>query len=170
MPFADGSFDAAVSFQVIEHVRDDAAFVSEIRRVLKPGAVVLLTTPNRTYRLRPGQKPWNRFHLREYSAPELEALLRGSFRQNAVWGIRGSDEVQEIEHARVRWALRRGPVSMIRRAMPEPVRQLLGRMAGAARGARKGTENWEAKYGLNDYYVIKERLEESLDLLAVCTR
>jgi SAM-dependent methyltransferase len=169
LPFAEGSFDAAVSFQVIEHVRDDASFVDELHKVLKPGGILILTTPNRTYRMRPGRKPWNPFHVREYDASELESLLAGAFAHVAVWGIRGKDEIQAIEHARVAWALRSGPVSAIRRAMPESLRQLVGGAVKAIRGASRQTQDWNTKYGLSDYFVIKTELANSLDLLAVCT-
>ncbi|MCB0503960.1 MAG: class I SAM-dependent methyltransferase, partial [Cyclobacteriaceae bacterium] len=36
LPFDDGSFDTVVSFQVIEHIKDDTTFLKEIHRVLKP--------------------------------------------------------------------------------------------------------------------------------------
>ena len=170
MPFPDGTFDAVVCFQVIEHVRDDAAFVAELGRVVKSGGSLILTTPNRTYRLKPGQKPWNPFHVREYHATELGALLGRSFRNVTVWGIRGRDAVQAIELARVAWALRSGPVAALRRRMPEPLRRSLGGILKALRGASAKTEDWESKYGLDDYFVIKEQLENSLDLLAVCSK
>ena len=44
---ADASFDVAVSFQVVEHLTDEAGYFREISRVLKPGGSALLTTPNR---------------------------------------------------------------------------------------------------------------------------
>ena len=44
--FGDESFDFVITFQVIEHIDDDAAFVSEIARVLRPGGRLILTTPN----------------------------------------------------------------------------------------------------------------------------
>jgi SAM-dependent methyltransferase len=44
-PFGDAAFDSVVSFQVLEHVRDPVFFVSEIRRVVKPGGRVLITVP-----------------------------------------------------------------------------------------------------------------------------
>ena len=40
-------FDAVVSFETIEHVADAGRFVSECARVLKPGGVFLVSTPNR---------------------------------------------------------------------------------------------------------------------------
>jgi 2-polyprenyl-3-methyl-5-hydroxy-6-metoxy-1,4-benzoquinol methylase len=46
LPFPDRSFDAAVSIEVIEHVEDQLAFLREIARVVKPGGIVVVTTPN----------------------------------------------------------------------------------------------------------------------------
>ena len=40
----DGSFDVVVSFQVLEHVRDLDTYFGEIRRVLRPGGRLLLST------------------------------------------------------------------------------------------------------------------------------
>lgn len=73
LPFADASFDVVLSFQVIEHVSDTRAYLEEARRVLRPGGTLVLITPDRSRRLLPGQKPWNRWHLREYSLAALVA-------------------------------------------------------------------------------------------------
>jgi len=45
LPFADGSFDAVLCSQVLEHVFTPVEFLTEIRRVLQPGGVLLLATP-----------------------------------------------------------------------------------------------------------------------------
>ncbi|MEJ0053557.1 MAG: methyltransferase domain-containing protein [bacterium] len=47
LPFPDASFDAVLSVSVIEHVDDPVRYLSEIRRVLKPGGVFYLAFPNR---------------------------------------------------------------------------------------------------------------------------
>lgn len=45
LPFADASFDLAVSFDVIEHLDDDLAALRELRRVVAPGGALLVTVP-----------------------------------------------------------------------------------------------------------------------------
>jgi SAM-dependent methyltransferase len=45
LPFAEGSFDAVLCSQVLEHVFKPEEFLSEIHRVLRPGGVLLLATP-----------------------------------------------------------------------------------------------------------------------------
>lgn len=45
LPFPDSHFDAAIATAIIEHVPNPGKFVEEIRRVLKPGGVCVITTP-----------------------------------------------------------------------------------------------------------------------------
>lgn len=47
LPFADGAFDVVLSFDVFEHIPDSDAHLREVRRVLRPGGVYLLQTPNK---------------------------------------------------------------------------------------------------------------------------
>ena len=46
LPYADDSLDAVVAIEVVEHVEDQFAFLRELARVAKPGAPVIVTTPN----------------------------------------------------------------------------------------------------------------------------
>jgi SAM-dependent methyltransferase len=46
LPFRDGSFDAVLFLEVLEHVLEEGRFLGEIRRVLAPGGALVLTTPN----------------------------------------------------------------------------------------------------------------------------
>jgi SAM-dependent methyltransferase len=46
LPFKSGSFDAAFSIYVLEHVADRDALVADIHRVLRPGGLFLALTPN----------------------------------------------------------------------------------------------------------------------------
>ena len=46
LPFKDGSFDCVISSQVIEHLAYDEVLFSEMRRVLRPGGMLILGTPD----------------------------------------------------------------------------------------------------------------------------
>jgi ubiquinone/menaquinone biosynthesis C-methylase UbiE len=84
----DNNFDCVVSFQVIEHIKNDRFYLQEIQRVLKPGGVALITTPNRKMSL--SRNPW---HIREYLAHELENLAKGIFSEVHMKGITGNEKV-----------------------------------------------------------------------------
>lgn len=88
LPFADRSFDCVISFQVIEHIVRDAELVREVHRVLRPGGRFILTTPNAPMSLT--RNPW---HVREYTAAELAALLGGPFPAVERLGVFGDDKV-----------------------------------------------------------------------------
>jgi SAM-dependent methyltransferase len=72
-PFRDRVFDLIYACEVIEHVPDDLFFLSEIRRTLKEGGELLLSTPNAA-RL-PFAKEKHPDHQRHYLYPELKAKL-----------------------------------------------------------------------------------------------
>ncbi|MCB0489370.1 MAG: class I SAM-dependent methyltransferase [Cyclobacteriaceae bacterium] len=86
----DNSFDTVISFQVIEHIKDDRSFLKEINRVLKPGGTAYLTTPNRIMSL--SRNPW---HIREYTADELLSLAKECFSAAEMKGIGGDELVMK---------------------------------------------------------------------------
>jgi SAM-dependent methyltransferase len=87
LPFADSSFDVVVSFETIEHLAAQEAFLDEIRRVLRPGGFVVLSCPNKIeYTDKRGYT--NEFHVRELYRAELAALVAPRFPQSAWYGQR----------------------------------------------------------------------------------
>jgi ubiquinone/menaquinone biosynthesis C-methylase UbiE len=89
LPFADASFDAVVSFETIEHIAAQEAFLDQARRVLRPGGLLILSCPNkREYSDR--RESVNPFHVRELYREELAALLAPRFAHTAWYGQKPS--------------------------------------------------------------------------------
>ncbi|OLR91645.1 class I SAM-dependent methyltransferase [Actinokineospora bangkokensis] len=75
LPVRTGAVDVVANLQVIEHLWDQEGFLLECHRVLRPGGVLLVTTPNRIT-FSPGRDtPLNPFHTRELAGAELAGLL-----------------------------------------------------------------------------------------------
>jgi SAM-dependent methyltransferase len=85
LPFADASFDKVITSEVLEHIQDDVAAISEMVRVLKPGGTFAATVPAWA----PEKINWMLSdeyhapksvggHVRIYSKTELAAKLRSS--------------------------------------------------------------------------------------------
>jgi SAM-dependent methyltransferase len=73
LPFDDGSFELVLCAETIEHVRDVQVLLSEIRRVLRPGGTLALTTPAH---LPVGRRPDPLSpHLRFFTRRSLRRLL-----------------------------------------------------------------------------------------------
>ena len=84
MTFPDASFDVVVSVDNLEHLPDPARNIMEIRRVLRPSGILILSTPNKELSSPGLAGTTNPFHFREFYFEELERLLRGSFRHLLV--------------------------------------------------------------------------------------
>jgi len=74
LPFTDGAFDVVLALDVLEHIRDDAACVREVARVLKPAGVLLATVPALPALWSVHDEAFH--HERRYSAGGLRHLLR----------------------------------------------------------------------------------------------
>ncbi len=89
LPLADASADLVVSFETVEHIDAQEAFVDEVARVLAPDGLLLLSCPNkREYSDRRGFV--NEFHVKELYREELEALVARRFRHARWYGQRPS--------------------------------------------------------------------------------
>jgi len=79
-----GSLDAVISTMVMEHVPDENAYLTEIRRILRPGGRAYVTTVFKKrwawyFRKRDGESVLDTSHLREYTdLASFRALVEGA--------------------------------------------------------------------------------------------
>ncbi|OBJ71406.1 class I SAM-dependent methyltransferase [Mycobacterium sp. 1274756.6] len=98
LPLPDGAVDVVVNFQVIEHLWDQPGFIAECARVLRPGGLLMISTPNRIT-FSPGRDtPINPFHTRELNAAELAELLTdGGFALESMNGLFHGPRLRELD-------------------------------------------------------------------------
>jgi len=162
------SFDTIVSFQVIEHLKDDRKFLKEIWRVLRPRGKAIITTPNKKKSLT--RNPW---HIREYTAGELKALADSIFDEVELSGITGNDKVwryYELNRKSVEKITRfdifdlqnRLPASLLK--IPYEILNRLNRNNLKSENDALVTEI------LQDDYLLSEDADQSLDLFCIMTK
>jgi SAM-dependent methyltransferase len=83
-----GVYDAVVFLQTIEHVQDPAGVLGHFRRLLRPGGVAYVSTPNLLTLAPPGAaKSDNPWHIREYRASEFDDLCHQVFDDVELLGL-----------------------------------------------------------------------------------
>ncbi|HEV3479655.1 MAG TPA: class I SAM-dependent methyltransferase [Gaiellaceae bacterium] len=117
LPFEDASFDAAVLGEVLEHIEDDRAALTEVARVLRLGGVLTLSVPANPKLFGPSDV-WAG-HVRRYTRPELlQACADAGFTVHRClgWGF----PMSRLYHRHVyeRYLGRRGPAGPKRRHGP----------------------------------------------------
>ena len=143
--YEDNSFDVIISFQVIEHIENTTEYLKNIKRLLKPNGIFLITTPSRTYRLADNQKPWNPYHIREYNSNTLTKDIKNVFDNINTYSITSIKEILDIEFERVR--PNRSDYNNDVTIIPNITNDFLER------------------YTLKDFYITQDLLDSGLDLL-----
>jgi GT2 family glycosyltransferase/ubiquinone/menaquinone biosynthesis C-methylase UbiE len=87
IPILDDSIDVVISFETIEHHDKHEEMMQEIKRVLKPGGLLIISSPNRLkYSDEPNYS--NPFHVKELYYDELADLLSQYFSYFRIYGQR----------------------------------------------------------------------------------
>ena len=169
LPFADASFASVLAVQSIEHVPDPERALAEVARVLAPGGVAVLVTPNRLTFARPDEIV-DPYHFREYDPDELRALCAPFFAAVGIRGLFGSARYRALvaeEHARLDRLLSADPLRA-RRLVPRAVRRRL--YDALLSRARRTTDPRAAAIEPGDFRLGTEDLAAALDVVAVCRR
>ena len=101
LPYEDGTFDLVTAFDVVEHMDDDLAGLSEMRRVLRPGGRVLLFVP--TFMFLWGLQDDVSNHRRRYRLPQLRKVLE-----------QAGFEIERTTYANITFFL---PILLVRKLM-----------------------------------------------------
>ena len=85
IPLPDQSVDLVVSFETIEHHDKHQEMMLEIKRVLRPDGVVIISSPDKqTYSIEPNYQ--NPYHIKELYADEFKELLASHFNNTKHFG------------------------------------------------------------------------------------
>jgi SAM-dependent methyltransferase len=162
---ADNAYDVVISFQVIEHIKDDALFLKEIQRVLKPGGTALLTTPNRKMSL--SRNPW---HIREYLPQELKTLAQKIFSQVDMKGITGNQKVMDYYEQNKKSVERftRWDVLNLQHKLPASILRIPYEILNRwNRNKLQSTDNQLVKNIKHEDYIVVNDATDALDLLLI---
>lgn len=171
LPFDDASFDTVLSFQVIEHVPSVENYLSDIRRVLKPGGTFVCATPDRRWRLLRGQRPFNRFHHDEWDPEGVASLLAPHFPETEFYGMTAPKPVMEIELRRVK-RLRRAALPFTLPGTPERWRLAGIDQLKKIHGKRAASPDRPSRphpFGLDDI-VVAPNAQPSVNVISVSHR
>lgn len=120
LPLPSGAYDLVLALDVLQHIEDDRAAVSELARVLRPGGTALISVPA-------DLALWSAHdvclgHLRRYDRPALSALIEGGgLCVEAVWSW--NVLLRPLAKRRRRTAPGRGPATPP--APPAPINAAL---------------------------------------------
>jgi len=94
-------FDFICLHQIIEHVDNPNEFLHEIKDLLTQNGMVIISTPQREYRLNDGQKPWSYGHKREYTKVDFENEIKNVFPFAKIYQMTGDKNLLLVEYYRV---------------------------------------------------------------------
>lgn len=161
----DNSFDSIVSFQVIEHVKADHDFLSEIHRVLKPGGKAILTTPNIKKTLT--RNPW---HVREYTAAQLTELAKKYFDKVDMKGVGGNEKVMAYyeENKKSVERITRFDIFNLQYRLPAPLLRIPYDILNRMNRNKLNTKNTGLVTEIHhDDYVLMDNADQALDLFLI---
>ena len=188
LPFSNATFDIVIAFQLIEHIppTEVRKFLQEVSRVLKEKGLFFVVTPNRKFRLMPFQRPFNPEHYQEFTAKGLLEILKPTFEDVQIKGVRASGWIEEIERNRVR----RSPLQVyppdplygfLNRVLPMKIKNWLKEIKSKMTKSFQPKDrcspisnnqfnNLFQKFSMEDFYLENQALDKSMDLFAVCRK
>ncbi len=149
LPFPNDMFDAACAFQVIEHIPESQllAWLTEIKRVIKPQGMFYVSTLNVEHNIKPGH-PYEKliYHEHEFTAGELKLLLERVFKNVKAFGLNYT-LIHQFFRRLKKWGLNK--------LLPPRINIV---------------DQFFQQATVRDFVVSPRRLRNSLDLIGVCQK
>ena len=138
-------FDIAIAFQVIEHISDSLKFINELKRVVKPSGLIIISTPNVADSIK--GKYGNPFHINEMGYHDLDNLLRKSFEFFEIFGHTYKSQ---------------GTLMKMLRKLP------LFKIGAKFKRSSIIKKEVSSFLGMTEFRTVRDNIENSMDLYAVC--
>ncbi|MBK1895856.1 methyltransferase domain-containing protein [Chryseobacterium sp. YIM B02567] len=174
-------FDVITSFQVIEHVPDDREYTANLKKMLNPGGVLIISTPDKKHRLfKYIQQPWNIFHLKEYNLESLQNMLLKHFKDVEVLKIGSESDLvlEEIKRTKKQriivlpstlffypYSVRVSLLKLQKNIFDFIKKPKSGNPKNAVQSTAKN--DFLSEYSYKDI-IFKKEMQYSTDLLAIC--
>ncbi|HAZ10472.1 MAG TPA: hypothetical protein DCY56_05130 [Candidatus Omnitrophica bacterium] len=147
--FADNTFDAVVSFQVIEHIPENeiAGYLESIKRVLKKGGRAFISTLNLDKNKKPNRPyPKNPFHIKEFTYKEFDLCIKEVFNNYEIKGLFYTTKLRFYERLKKIGIFKFFPPGL------------------------NIVDNYYKRITVNDFTWKKEDLQACIDFMAVCIK
>jgi SAM-dependent methyltransferase len=158
----DSSVDVVTSFEVIEHLCHPERLVTEARRVLSPGGLFLVSTPNVNSNFPAGDNP---YHTKEYTPAEFHHILAPHFETVEFYGQICKRRLREyLFHQSTRLYLRSALY-----------RNVINRLApiyfkGNSGDANSADAGWVDRINPGTFDFVKDNLNHATYIVAVCRK
>jgi SAM-dependent methyltransferase len=167
--FPDASIDAAVCFQMIEHLEQPGGLVAEIARVIRDDGLALIATVNKEET--PSDNP---YHLHEFTAGELNELLERHFASVEMFGVHGDELFMKYWINNRRWVnnFMRLDVFNLSAVLPKRIKQRLFDAVSTFMRSRlkSGSPDLCESITHENFLFKRNEFDGCLDLFAVCRK
>jgi ubiquinone/menaquinone biosynthesis C-methylase UbiE len=168
LPLKDSSYDVVTAFQFIEHIENRKEFLKECIMVLKPGGVLMVTTPNIKKSL-----ARNPFHVHEYTFDEMKQEVSGIPSGFELQGLKGNQKVNSYyeENGKfVRTILKFDVLGLHKKLPASWLTAPYNLVTNLMRNKLKEKVSQTTDISTKDFFLDKNELNEALDIYLIATK